>query len=175
MVQRTLPAQVNGSLARPMCTDPTCNTSTTSRNDLRLVESDSYMDPFASAWSSFVGSTTPILDAADERSCAAALDAHGVAWEHRPTTFVLAFAADGQVTQTACPAFYVPRANVFLHVLADGDQRRDGVDVARAIRRRYPDVEVLAVRVQDVVTLARQWRTRDVEGDVHSRSTAVPA
>jgi hypoxanthine phosphoribosyltransferase len=97
-----------------------------------------------------------------ERELARLLDAHGIAWEYEPRTFVLERHPDGSVREAFTPDFYLPDQDVFVEttVMRQRLTSRKNRKV-RKLRERGVLVAVLYRR--DILALARRWGWRRLE------------
>lgn len=98
-----------------------------------------------------------------ERELARLYDAHGIAWEYEPRTFVLSWNADGSVREAFTPDFYLPDFDVYVECtvmrpsLASRKRRK-----ARIVRESHGvTVEILFER--DFARLARRWNIAGLE------------
>jgi bifunctional protein TilS/HprT len=84
-----------------------------------------------------------------EQEYAELLDAHGVAWEYEPRTFVLEHAPDGRLLEAVTPDFYLPFAGVYVECtemktsLACRKRRK-----LRKLRERYGEIVVCLGRAE---------------------------
>jgi hypothetical protein len=93
-----------------------------------------------------------------ERELARLFDAHGIAWEYEPHTFVLERDAEGRVTEAFTPDFFLPGIGIYVEctvarqALTSRKRRK-----ARKLRERAGiAVEILFRR--DFDRLARRWQ-----------------
>jgi anti-sigma B factor antagonist len=84
-------------------------------------------------------------------------DAHGIAWEYEPHTFVLEQDGDGTVRKALTPDFYLPELDLYVEctVMRQRLTSRKRRKVRMAREQRGLSVEILFRR--DVVRLANRW------------------
>jgi hypoxanthine phosphoribosyltransferase len=94
-----------------------------------------------------------------EVECAKLLDYYRVPWQYEPTTFVLARAEDGSVTEAFSPDFYLPEQDLYLEItvmkqsLVTRKNRK-----LRKLRELYPNVNVKLFYKRDIARLAERYR-----------------
>jgi len=81
-----------------------------------------------------------------EAQFAALLSFYGIAWLYEPTTFPLAWAADGRVTLAFSPDFYLPEFDLYIE-LATRKQSEMALKnrKLRRLHELYPDVRIKLV------------------------------
>ena len=97
-----------------------------------------------------------------ERELARLYDAHGIAWEYEPHTFVLERDPDGTVREAFTPDFYLPELDLYVECTVmrqclTGAKRRK----VRKLAER--GVHVAIVFRRDFERLARTWQLRTLE------------
>lgn len=92
-----------------------------------------------------------------ERELARVFDAHGIAWEYEPHTFVLERGEDGRVREAFAPDFYLPDLGLYVEctVMRQARTHRKRRKAERARERLGLTVEILYRR--DFDRLARRW------------------
>jgi hypothetical protein len=98
-----------------------------------------------------------------ERELARLYDAHGIAWEFEPHTFVLERDPDGTVREAFTPDFYLPDLDLYVECTVmrqclTGAKCRK---MRKVRERKGVSVEILFRR--DFVRLARRWRFPELE------------
>jgi hypothetical protein len=98
-----------------------------------------------------------------ERELARLYDAHGIAWEYEPHTFVLERDPDGTIREAFTPDFYLPDFDLYVECTVMRQRLTSSkCRKARKARERLGvTVEILFRR--DFVRLARRWRLRALE------------
>lgn len=92
-----------------------------------------------------------------ERELARLYDAHGIAWQYEPHTFVLERNADGSARAALTPDFYLPQLDVYVEctVMRQPLTSRKRRKVRKVRESLGVTVEILCRR--DFVRLARRW------------------
>ncbi len=92
-----------------------------------------------------------------ERELARLFDAHGVAWEYEPRTFVLERDAEGNVQEACTPDFFLPELGVYVEctVMRQRLTSRKRRKVRRVRDSTGEVVEILFRR--DFDRLAERW------------------
>jgi hypothetical protein len=92
-----------------------------------------------------------------ERELARLFDAHGVAWQYEPHTFVLEEDADGTVREACTPDFFLPGLGVYVEctVMRQPLTRRKRRKV-RKVRARTGEIVEILYR-SDLDRLAEHW------------------
>jgi hypothetical protein len=92
-----------------------------------------------------------------ERALARVFDAHGIAWEYEPHTFVLERHENGDVREAFTPDFFLPDLDLYLEctVMRQSLTGRKRRKVRLARERAGANVEILFRR--DFERLAKRW------------------
>jgi hypothetical protein len=118
--------------------------------------------------------TTPDFAHPVEREIARIFDAHGIAWEYEPHTFVLERNGDGTVHEAFTPDFYLPDLGLYVEctVMRQSLTHRKRRKARKTMERNGVTVQVLCKR--DIEGLARRWRLRRL-GRAASRGAGTRA
>lgn len=93
-----------------------------------------------------------------EAEIARLLDFYGVRWEYEPRSFPLERAADGRITSSFTPDFYLPDFDLYLEIttikpsLASRKNRK-----IRHLQKLYPDVRIRLLGLRDVEALMLKY------------------
>ncbi|HXG76172.1 MAG TPA: hypothetical protein VNJ53_06350 [Gaiellaceae bacterium] len=105
-----------------------------------------------------------------ERELARLFDAHGIAWEYEPHTFVLERDGDGTVREAFTPDFYLPELGLYVEctVMRQDLTSRKRRKARKARERAGLTVEILFRR--DFDRLARRWHLPELARAVRAAS-----
>jgi hypothetical protein len=97
-----------------------------------------------------------------ERELARVFDAHGIAWDYEPHTFVLERDPDGTVREAFTPDFYLPDLDLYVEctVMRQALTRRKRRKAQKARERAGVNVQVLVRR--DFARLAERWKLEEL-------------
>jgi hypoxanthine phosphoribosyltransferase len=97
-----------------------------------------------------------------ERELALLYDAHGIAWEYEPHTFVLERDPDGTVREAFTPDFYLPELDLYVECTVM--RQRLTAKKRRKVRKlAQRGVHVAIFFRRDFERLARTWELRTLE------------
>lgn len=93
-----------------------------------------------------------------EAEFARLLDFYKIPWQYEPKTFPLAVDEEGNITEAFSPDFYLPSQDLYIELTT----RKQALITEknhkiRAMRERYPTVEVKLLNRQDMETLLVKW------------------
>jgi hypothetical protein len=94
-----------------------------------------------------------------ELECAKLLDFYRVPWQYEPTTFVLARAEDGTISEAFSPDFYLPEQDLYVEVtvmkqsLVTRKNRK-----LRKLRELYPEIKIKLFYKRDIARLVERYR-----------------
>lgn len=94
-----------------------------------------------------------------EQELARILSFFGIDWAYEPTSFALAWRADGTPSEMFTPDFYLPELNLYLELttmrqrLVTRKNRK-----ARLLRERYPNIRLRLLYRRDYLRLAESYR-----------------
>jgi hypoxanthine phosphoribosyltransferase len=94
-----------------------------------------------------------------ELECAKLFDFYRVPWQYEPTTFVLARAEDGTISEAFSPDFYLPEQDLYIEVtvmkqsLVTRKNRK-----LRKLRELYPDIKIKLFYKRDIARLVERYR-----------------
>jgi hypoxanthine phosphoribosyltransferase len=115
-----------------------------------------------------VTSTSPPRFAHDsEAELARILDFYGVAWRYEPDVFPISWNADGVVTESFAPDFYLPEVDLYVELttLKQSLVRRKNRKM-RWLRQLYPEVRVKLFYARDFKALMLKYGRLDFLADV---------
>ena len=102
-----------------------------------------------------------------EAELARILDFYGVAWQYEPDIFPLSWNAEGAVTESFAPDFYLPEVDLYLELttLKQSLVRKKNRKL-RWLRQLYPDVRVKLFYARDFRALMVKYGRLDFLADV---------
>jgi hypoxanthine phosphoribosyltransferase len=102
-----------------------------------------------------------------EAELARILDFYGVRWRYEPDVFPISWNADGAVTESFAPDFYLPEADLYLEqtTLKQSLVRRKNRKL-RWLRQLYPEVRVKLFYARDFKALMLKYGRLDFLADV---------
>jgi hypoxanthine phosphoribosyltransferase len=102
-----------------------------------------------------------------EAELARILDFYGVAWQYEPDIFPLSWNAEGAVTESFSPDFYLPEVDLYLELttLKQSLVRKKNRKL-RWLRQLYPDVRVKLFYARDFRALMVKYGRLDFLADV---------
>lgn len=102
-----------------------------------------------------------------EAELARILDFYGVAWRYEPDTFPLSWNAEGAVTESFSPDFYLPEIDLYVELttLKQALVRKKNRKL-RWLRQLYPDVNVKLFYARDFRALMVKYGRLDFLADV---------
>lgn len=95
---------------------------------------------------------------ASEEEFARILDFYHIAWQYEPRTFAIEWAADGNVTKSFTPDFYLPEHDLYIELttlkqaLVTKKNRK-----VRLLRELYPDVNIKVLYAADYRKLVEKF------------------
>lgn len=91
----------------------------------------------------------------------------GVRWEYEPHTFPLCEDADGRVTESFSPDFWLPDEGTYLEVTTERQANsRLKHRKVRRFRERYPELRVVLYELHDIEALLLKSGQMDRAGEV---------
>ena len=117
-----------------------------------------------------------------EAELARILDFYGVAWRYEPDVFPISWNADGAVTESFAPDFFLPEIGIYLELttLKQSLVRKKNRKL-RWMRQLYPEIRVKLFYARDFRALMVKYRRLDFLTDVtasneaHARTGAGPS
>lgn len=102
-----------------------------------------------------------------EAELARILDFYGVRWRYEPDVFPISWNADGVVTESFAPDFYLPEVDLYVELttLKQSLVRRKNRKM-RWLRQLYPEVRVKLFYARDFKALMVKYRRLDFLADV---------
>ena len=102
-----------------------------------------------------------------EAELARILDFYGVAWQYEPNLFPISWNADGEVTESFAPDFYLPEIDLYLELttLKQALVRKKNRKL-RWLRQLYPDLRVKLFYARDFRALMVKYGRLDFLADV---------
>lgn len=102
-----------------------------------------------------------------EAELARILDFYGVAWRYEPDVFPISWNADGVVTESFAPDFYLPELDLYVELttLKQSLVRRKNRKL-RWMRQLYPDIRVKLFYARDFRALMVKYGRLDFLTDV---------
>jgi hypoxanthine phosphoribosyltransferase len=102
-----------------------------------------------------------------EAELARILDFYGVAWRYEPDVFPISWNADGAVTESFAPDFYLPEIDLYLELttLKQSLVRKKNRKL-RWMRQLYPEVRVKLFYARDFKALMLKYGRLDFLTDV---------
>jgi len=110
-----------------------------------------------------------------EAELARILDYYQVAWRYEPDTFPISWNADGVVTESFAPDFYLPEVDLYLELttLKQSLVRRKNRKL-RYLRQLYPEVRVKLFYARDFKALMVKYGRLDFLADVAAMNGSGP-
>ena len=108
-----------------------------------------------------------------EAELARILDFYGVAWRYEPDVFPISWNADGAVTESFAPDFYLPEIGLYLELttLKQSLVRKKNRKL-RWMRQLYPEIRVKLFYARDFRALMVKYRRLDFLTDVTAANEA---
>ena len=102
-----------------------------------------------------------------EAELARILDYYGVAWRYEPDVFPISWNADGAVTESFAPDFYLPEIDLYLELttLKQSLVRKKNRKL-RYLRQLYPEIRVKLFYARDFKALMVKYGRLDFLTDV---------
>ena len=102
-----------------------------------------------------------------EAELARILDFYGVAWRYEPDVFPISWNADGAVTESFAPDFYLPEINLYIELttLKQSLVRKKNRKL-RYLRQLYPEIRVKLFYARDFRALMVKYGRLDFLTDV---------
>jgi hypoxanthine phosphoribosyltransferase len=117
-----------------------------------------YVPEETPGFQAYCGTSPPRFVNRAELEVARLLDYYRIPWKYEPHSFPLEEDEDGNVTEAACPDFYLVEQDLYLEVttmrqaLVTRKNRK-----MRKLRERYPDVKVKLFYRRDVERLVERY------------------
>jgi hypothetical protein len=110
-----------------------------------------------------------------EAELARILDFYQVPWRYEPDTFPISWNADGVVTESFAPDFYLPEVDLYLELttLKQSLVRRKNRKL-RWLRQLYPEVRVKLFYARDFKALMLKYGRLDFLADVQAMNGSGP-
>jgi hypothetical protein len=110
-----------------------------------------------------------------EAELARILDYYGVRWRYEPDVFPISWNADGVVTESFAPDFYLPEVDLYLELttLKQSLVRRKNRKL-RWLRQLYPEIRVKLFYARDFKALMLKYGRLDFLADVAAMNGSGP-
>lgn len=110
-----------------------------------------------------------------EAELARILDFYGVRWRYEPDVFPISWNADGVVTESFAPDFYLPEVDLYVELttLKQSLVRRKNRKL-RWLRQLYPEIRVKLFYARDFKALMLKYGRLDFLADVAAMNGSGP-
>jgi hypothetical protein len=102
-----------------------------------------------------------------EKEFGALLSFYGISWLYEPTTFPLAWDAEGRITQAFSPDFYLPEYDLYIELATRKQaQMTSKHRKIRRLRKLYPGVRIKLVNRRAFLNLLCKFGLQDRAGEL---------